>query len=106
MTTAASRAIHSPTIPGPDPAPHPPRVPFPRDTCDCHAHVLGPQRRFPYLPNAACISPDALPQGYAAMLRTLGCERAVLVLPSVYGTDNHRMVAATTSGAFNSRSVA
>ena len=106
MTTPSSSAERPVTIPGPDPHPHPPRVPFPPGACDCHAHVFGPQDRFPYLPNAAYIPPDALPQDYARMLHTIGCQRAVLVQPSVYGTDNSCMVAAMKSGVFNFRGVA
>jgi predicted TIM-barrel fold metal-dependent hydrolase len=106
MRIADGGTDRSPTIPGPDPNTRRPRVPFPAASCDCHAHVFGPQGRFPYLPKAAYIPPDALPQEYARMLRTLGCQRAVLVQPSVYGTDNRCLVAAMTSGAFNFRGVA
>lgn len=106
MTSAASGPPRPPTIPGPDPATRPSRVQFPAGACDCHAHVFGPQDRFPYLPTAAYIPPDALPQEYARMLRSLGCQRAVLVQPSVYGTDNGCMLAAMTSGVFDFRGVA
>jgi predicted TIM-barrel fold metal-dependent hydrolase len=40
------------------------------------------------------------------MLRTIGCDRAVLVQPSVYGTDNSAMIAALRSGVFAFRGVA
>jgi predicted TIM-barrel fold metal-dependent hydrolase len=40
------------------------------------------------------------------MLRTIGCERAVLVQPSFYGTDNSAIAAAIKSGAFALRGVA
>ncbi len=106
MSTSFSQAERTPTIPGPDPDPRPPHTPFPEGSCDCHAHVFGPQNAFPYLPNAAFIPPDALPLDYARMLRTIGCQRAVLVQPSIYGTDNRCMVKALTSGTFNFRGVA
>jgi 2-pyrone-4,6-dicarboxylate lactonase len=106
MTTILSQAVRTPTIPGPDPNPRPPRSPLPEGSCDCHAHVFGPQDAFPYLPNAAYIPPDALPRDYARMLGTIGCRRAVLVQPSNYGTDNRCMVAALTSGLFDFRGVA
>ena len=106
MSTSFSQAERKPTIPGPDPAPKPPRTPFPPGACDCHSHVFGPQDAFPYLPNAAFIPPDASPRDYARMLRTIGCQRAVIVQPSIYGTDNRCMVAALTSGTFNFRGVA
>ena len=40
------------------------------------------------------------------MLRTLGCERGVLVQPSIYGTDNSCMVAALNSGILPLRGIA
>jgi predicted TIM-barrel fold metal-dependent hydrolase len=40
------------------------------------------------------------------MLRTIGCQRAVIVQPSIYGTDNRCLVAALTSGVFDFRGVA
>lgn len=106
MGDAKSRAGRPATIPGPDPDPRPPRVPLPPGSCDCHSHVFGPQDAFPYLPNTAYVPPDALPRDYARMLRTIGCQRAVLVQPSAYGTDNRCMAAALTSGVFDFRGVA
>jgi 2-pyrone-4,6-dicarboxylate lactonase len=106
MSTTYSHAARPATIPGPVPDPRPPRIPLSTGACDCHSHVFGPQDVFPYLPNAAFIPPDALPQDYARMLRTIGCQRAVLVQPSIYGTDNRCMAAALTSGVFDFRGVA
>jgi len=99
-------APRAPTIPGPKPDTRTPRLKFPRGACDCHAHVFGPQSRYPFLPHAGYIAPDASAEGYARMLRTIGCERAVLVQPSVYGTDNSAMLDALRSGVFAFRGVA
>lgn len=96
----------APTIPGADPQTRKPEIKLPPGACDCHAHVFGPQHRYPYLPNAAYIPPDALPSDYARMLKTIGCERAVLVQPSIYGTDNTAMLDAMRSGVFAFRGVA
>lgn len=96
----------TPTIPGPDPGTRRPVLKLPSGACDCHAHVFGPQQRFPYAPNAGYIPPDAPPEAYVRMLRTLGCERAVLVQPSVYATDNSAMLDAMRSGIFAFRGVA
>ena len=93
-------------IPGFNPKVTPPQVKFPAGATDCHAHVFGPQSRYPYLPGAAYIAPDATPSDYAGMLTAIGCQRAVLVQPSVYGPDNSCMVAAMQSGVFNFRGVA
>ena len=99
-------AVRTPTLPGPEPDTRKPRLTMPPGACDCHAHVFGPQDRFPYLPNAAYIPQDATPEDYARMLRAIGCERAVLVQPSVYGTDNSAMVDALRSGVFTFRGIA
>jgi len=106
MVTLSTPAPRAPTIPGPDPHTHTPKIKLPRGACDCHAHVFGPQTRYPYAANAGYIPPDALPADYVRMLKTIGCERAVLVQPSVYGTDNSAMIDAMTSGIFPFRGVA
>src|SRR4051812_5263602 len=102
----SSLQVRPPTLPGPNPDIRAPRWKMPDGSCDCHAHVFGPQTQFPYVQNAGYIPPDASPQQYARMLTTIGCSRAVLVQPSVYGTDNSCMVAALRSGAFAFRGVA
>ena len=58
------------------------------------------------MPNTHFVPPDCLLPDYIRMLRTIGCERAVLVQPSVYGTDNTAIVEALKSGAFPMRAVA
>lgn len=98
--------VRQPTLPGPDPATRKPRWQLPPGSCDCHAHVFGPQTRFPYLPHAAYIPPDVSVDDYARMLRTIGCERGVLVQPSAYGTDNRSMLEALRAGVFSLRGVA
>ena len=103
---AGTGSFRAPTIPGPVAGTHPPKFRLPPGACDCHAHVFGPQSRYPYLPRAGYIPPDALPGDYVRMLQTLGCERAVLVQPSVYGTDNTAMLDAMRSGIFAFRGVA
>ena len=94
------------TLPRQDPDTRAPKWKLPRGSTDCHAHVFGPQTRFPYLPDASYIPHDATPEDYARMLRAIGCDRAVLVQPSVYGTDNSAMIAALRSGVFDFRGVA
>ncbi|MEH6474253.1 MAG: amidohydrolase family protein [Sneathiella sp.] len=57
-------------------------------SCDTHAHICGPGNSFQYSKDRIYTPPDALPEHYAAQLTALGIERAVLIQPSVYGTDN------------------
>lgn len=86
-----------PTIPGPDPAPRKPIAALPPGACDTHAHLFGPQHSYPYQQNRNYTPPDATEEAYRHMLRTLGFQRAVLVQPSIYGTDNSRMLDALSA---------
>lgn len=101
MTTEAA-----PTIPGFDPHPRKPRIVLPPGTTDCHAHIVGPQSRYPYDAKRRYTPPDALVPQYIAMLRTLGVERGVLVQPSVYMTDNRRLIDALRETDFPLRGIA
>lgn len=98
--------IRTPNIPGFIPATRRPETHFPAGACDCHAHVFGPQDRFPYADNAAYIPPDALTADYTGMLKSNGCARGVLVQPSVYGTDNRCMLDALRAHPQTLRGVA
>lgn len=98
--------IRTPDIPGFIPATGTPATRFPAGATDCHAHVFGPQDRFPYVANAAYIPPDAVTADYVGMLKNNGCDRGVLVQPSVYGTDNSCMVDALRSGLHALRGIA
>lgn len=75
--------IAAPVLPGRRPA-----LPMPADATDCHAHVFGAQSQYPLLPDTHFVPQETPWPSYAGMLRSIGCDRAVLVQPSVYGTDN------------------
>ncbi len=66
----------------------PPRAKAPPNACDCHAHVFGDADRYPFSAARGYTPPPATLAQYRAMLDVLGIERAVIVQPSVYGTDN------------------
>lgn len=104
--TASTFVPLAPTIPGPIAATHKPRFQFPAGACDCHAHVFGPQQQYPLAPSHGYVPPPASIEDYVRMLRTIGCERAVIVNPSIYGTDNRCTVDALRSGQFQFRGVA
>ena len=89
-----------------DPAPRKPRLTMPPRSCDAHAHVCGPQSRYAYYAERIYTPPDALVSEYRHMLATLGVERAVLVQPSVYGTDNSAMLDALEAAGAQFRGVA
>lgn len=71
-----------------------PQIVFPKGAVDCHAHVCGPADLFPYAEERIYTPPDATLESYKTLLQLLGVDRAVLVQPSVYGTDNRAMLAA------------
>lgn len=89
-----------------DPAPRTPKFVMPGLACDTHAHVCGPEARYPYSPARIYTPPDALPAQYRHLLNTLGVQRAVLVQPSVYGSDNRALLDALASDPVNQRAVA
>ena len=60
----------------------------PKGACDCHTHVFGDVKNFPMWAGRSYTPPSALPREMAALHRTLGVDRVVIVTPSVYGTDN------------------
>ena len=99
MNTATAGA---PPCAPPDFNPHKPKITLPKLACDTHAHILGPIAKFAYSPARVYTPPDCLLRDYQKMLATLGVERAVLVQPSVYGSDNTVMLNAlqATGGAF------
>jgi predicted TIM-barrel fold metal-dependent hydrolase len=96
----------APLCAAPDAQPRAPRTPLPRGACDCHAHICGPAVTYPYGAERIYTPPDATIESYRHLLATLGLERAVLVQPSVYGTDNSAMLAALRSAGRGFRGVA
>ena len=99
-------ALSAPLCAAHDPNPRRPRLALPPLSCDTHAHVCGPAFRYPYWPKRVYTPPDALPGQYRHLLATLGVERAVLVQPSVYGTDNTAMLDALAVDPKHLRAVA
>jgi 2-pyrone-4,6-dicarboxylate lactonase len=96
----------APACAPPDFAPRRPQFAFPARACDCHAHILGPASRHAYSPDRIYTPPDCLLPDYRVMLETLGVGRAVLVQPSVYGTDNTVVLAALRELGESARGVA
>ncbi len=70
----------------------PPRVPLPRGSCDTHMHVFADPRRYPLYPGRGYTPPPCGLDAYRAVMASCGIERAVIVQPSVYGTDNTLLV--------------
>jgi len=77
-----------------------------KNATDCHAHVCGPESRYPYIPERLYTPEDASPADYRGMLDSLGLERGVLVQPSIYGTDNRALLDALAQDPQRLRGVA
>ncbi len=78
---------------------------LPHGTCDCHIHVFGPPARYPlvavrnYTPQPADLA------AYGAVMANTGIDRAILVQPSVYGTDNTALLEAMAGDPARFRAV-
>jgi len=106
MSASTAFVPAAPTIAAPIRETRKPRVKFPPGACDCHSHVFGPQQQYPFAAGTGYVPPACPTEDYVHMLRTIGCERAVIVHPSVYGTDNRCTLDALRSGKFAFRGVA
>jgi predicted TIM-barrel fold metal-dependent hydrolase len=89
-----------------DAQPRAPGTALPPGACDCHAHICGPASAFPYAAERIYTPPDATIESYRHLLAVLGVERAVLIQPSVYGTDNRAMLAVLRAAGPGFRGVA
>ena len=89
-----------------DPKPRKPDISLPPLSCDTHAHICGPKSNYAYYSQRIYTPPDSLLPDYRHMLNTLGIGRAVLVQPSVYGTDNTAMLDAMKAAGPQFRGVA
>jgi predicted TIM-barrel fold metal-dependent hydrolase len=60
----------------------------PPNACDCHTHIVGDPRRYPFVSTRTYTPETALPSEMSQLHKALGIQRVVIVTPSVYGTDN------------------
>jgi predicted TIM-barrel fold metal-dependent hydrolase len=60
----------------------------PASACDCHTHVFGDAKRFPFAASRNYTPESASVAEMRALHRALHTDRVVIVNPSVYGTDN------------------
>ena len=61
---------------------------IPAGGCDCHTHIFGDARRFPFAADRIYTPEPASIAEMRALHRSLHMDRVVIVQPSVYGTDN------------------
>jgi predicted TIM-barrel fold metal-dependent hydrolase len=66
----------------------PVRFDVPAGACDCHTHIFGDPRRFPFTPERVYTPQAASIAEMRRLHRALHTSRVVIVQPSVYGSDN------------------
>lgn len=101
-----STPFAAPDCDPPEREPAPATTTLPPGTCDAHFHVFGPQARYPLDPRRNYTPHECTLADYRRVMRTVGIERAVIVQPSVYGTDNRAMLDALQEGGPAFRGVA
>lgn len=79
---------------------------FPSGSCDCHAHVFPSPSLYPLYAGRSYTPHICTLEMYLELLQILGIERAVLVQPSVYGTDNSALLHALRKMGDSFRGVA
>ena len=60
----------------------------PDGACDCHTHIHGDPKRFPFFAGRVYTPELASPEEMTALHKALHIGRVVIVTPSVYGADN------------------
>lgn len=65
---------------------------LPAGACDCHVHVVAPQADYPMLADRHYTPGPASAESLHAHLQRLGLAHAVIVQPSIYGSDNRLLV--------------
>jgi 2-pyrone-4,6-dicarboxylate lactonase len=94
-----------PICPPPDASPHSAGFEVPPGVTDCHAHVFGPESRYPYQANRAYTPRDAPLSALRALHGVLGVRRCVLVQASAHGTDNNAILDSIAQDPANLRGV-
>jgi predicted TIM-barrel fold metal-dependent hydrolase len=61
---------------------------IPPGGCDCHVHVFGDPKRYPFWDGRSYTPEPATVEELRGLLQALHLDRVVVVQPSVYGTDN------------------
>lgn len=78
----------------------------PPHACDCHTHIHGDVKKFPFFAGRVYTPEPASPEEMASLHNALHIERVVIVTPSVYGTDNSSSLFGMKARGANARGVA
>jgi len=105
MVESAGKVSIPVSVP-PERATRRPALRLPPRSCDCHAHVCGPEEKYPLLPDRIYTPAPVTVDDYRDLLAALGVERGVLVQPSFYGADNSALLEALAAAPSMFRGVA
>ncbi|MEE9256047.1 MAG: amidohydrolase family protein [bacterium] len=94
-----------PLCPGPDPDTREPKHKVPPGACDAHAHIFGPEDKYPLSPKRGYTPPLCPLADYFRLHDILGIERGVLIQASAYGVDNSSIMDALASAGDRLRAV-
>ncbi|HET7383099.1 MAG TPA: amidohydrolase family protein, partial [Pseudolabrys sp.] len=83
-----------------------PAFEVPRNACDCHTHVFGPDDKFSFSRKRLYTPGPASIEDLEALHRTLHVDRVVVVHPSPYGADNSCTVDAVRKLGRRARGIA
>jgi predicted TIM-barrel fold metal-dependent hydrolase len=83
-----------------------PSFAVPKGACDCHVHIFGPDKAFPFSPKRLYTPGPASLDDLRALHHALRIDRAVVVHPSPYGADNSCTVDAVRKLGVRARGVA
>jgi 2-pyrone-4,6-dicarboxylate lactonase len=72
----------------PNPDLTPPKFVAPPHSWDCHLHIIGPVTQYPLVANRSWTPVESSAEQYRRVAAALRLEHAVIVQPSIYGTDN------------------
>lgn len=79
---------------------------MPPGACDCHTHIHGEAREFPWFGGRVYTPQPASPAAMSALHEALGIHRVVIVTPSVYGSDNSATLFGMRARGSSARGVA
>jgi 2-pyrone-4,6-dicarboxylate lactonase len=91
---------------GPDRLLRKPRYTAPPGAIDCHAHVFGPQARYPFSSTRNYTPEDCTIEDYRSLLASLGFSRGVIVQGGAHGIDNRVTLDAIATDPKHLRGVA
>ncbi len=78
----------------------------PANACDCHTHIHGDPKQFPFFAGRVYTPETASPEEMLALHGKLHIKRVVIVTPSVYGTDNSATLFGMKARGADARGVA